>query len=281
MKNKTVLIAGSTGLIGQHLVSSAPKDWLVLTPSRDDLNSMFGCYFNPQVDVVIHAAGSAAPEVFQADPIDSIQANTELTIRLMKMLKRTGSFLFCSSTEVYSHGTTTPQHPRGCYIEGKRCGEAIVHAYRSMGADAKSARIALTYGPGTKKHDTRVVNQFIEQALTTGRINLRDSGEATRMFCYVTDMAEMLWNIVLRGTQPVYEVGGPERASINQLAMMIGYLTDAKVSIPVITPSKDAAADVQLNDSYIKEFGREKSTSLRDGLIKTIEYQRSLYQCEK
>jgi hypothetical protein len=84
-----------------------------------------------------------------------------------------------------------------------------------------SARIALAYGPGTKKHDTRVLNQFIEKALVQKRIELLDSGEATRTYCYIDDVVEMLWNIVLRGNQEVYNVGGHSVTSIADLAMRI------------------------------------------------------------
>ena len=111
-------------------------------------------------------------------------------------------------------GTTTPYHPRAAYIEGKRCGEVIVNAQRSKGIRAMSARIGLTYGPGTRKHDARVMNQFIEQALTTGKIQLIDDGSSGVCYCYAEDLMKMLWKILLHGTEAVYNVGGQDRMSI-------------------------------------------------------------------
>ena len=111
--------------------------------------------------------------MFTKHKLDTIAVNTSFLLKLFKYLKPNGKFLYISSSEVYSGatpshteemiGTTTPQHPRACYIEGKRCGEAICTAYREQGYYVKIARLALAYGPGTKAHDTRVINEFIEK----------------------------------------------------------------------------------------------------------------------
>jgi nucleoside-diphosphate-sugar epimerase len=258
----------------------------VFTPTREEL----AVFKFPSADIIIHAAGYAQPEKFMADPLNTIKVNTDLTRHLFSALNPGGTFLFCSSTEVYSGfpysameediGTTTPQHPRAAYIEGKRCGEAIVEAFRRNGVKASSARIATVYGPGTQKSDSRALNQFIEQALTQKRITLRDKGDAVRTLCYVSDMAEMLWSIALRGTQSVYNVGGTTVTSIWQLAQKIAEKTGAELVIPDHdTISISGPREVHVDLTRIRnEFGKTEYISLDDGLDKTIAYQRGIYE---
>jgi nucleoside-diphosphate-sugar epimerase len=194
--------------------------------------------------------------------------------------------LYISSSEIYSGakppyketdiGTTTPQHPRACYIEGKRCGEAICMAYKEQGYDVKIARLALAYGPGTKKGDTRVINQFIEQALTTGEIKMKDGGTARRTYCYVEDVAQMMLDVLFKGRDCVYNVGGDTKVTIYSLAHSIGLLTKSKV-ISGEGGLDGAPDDVCLDmTKTLNEFPR-KFVGLLEGLSKTVEYQKQLY----
>lgn len=283
MRNKLVLIAGATGFIGSHLNATVPDSFDIYTPSHQDL--VEEDVLLPQSDYIIHAAGYAAPSIFMKNPVDTVAVNTTTTIRLLKHLKPGGAFLYCSSSEVYkglSHyatedeiGTTTPYHPRAAYIEGKRCGEVIVNAQRSKGIRAMSARIGLTYGPGTRKHDARVMNQFIEQALTTGKIQLIDDGSSGVCYCYAQDLMKMLWKILLHGTEAVYNVGGQDRMSIAELAMKISALTGASVMLG----NQPGVPQTKMNlQRYTEEFGPPEYTDFDEGLKATIDFQRKLYQ---
>jgi nucleoside-diphosphate-sugar epimerase len=287
-KNKTVIITGATGLIGAHLVATAPSGIDYFKPSRTYLTELEEL---PGADIIIHAAGYGQPSRFMEDPLETIHVNTRVTEHLLESLKPGGSFLFCSSTEIYSGlthpareeetGTTTPQHPRSCYIEGKRCGEAIVQAYRNKGVQAASARIGHTYGPGVRKGDTRVMSQLIDQALTKGSIDLLDSGCAIRTFCYATDTARMLWDIALKGTQGVYNVGGKSVISIWGLAQMIADKTGCQFSSRVanVTELMDIGApqEVLIDLTRIEEeFGKRNYVTLDEGLDDTIAWQGSL-----
>ncbi len=286
LRGKDILIMGATGLIGSHLARQAALAGANVYEPR--AHCMDYCYPS-NVDIVVHAGGYGQPAKFTKRPIETIQVNTNSTIRLFHALKPGGTFLFCSSSEVYSGlhkmasesdiGITTPQHPRSAYIEGKRAGEAIVHAYRNAGINAMSARIALAYGPGTKKHDTRVLNQFIEKALTLGKIELLDSGEATRTYCYIDDVIENLWSVVLRGNQEVYNVGGYSVTSIANLAKRIGALTGTEVVIPKTSNSvAGAPSEVRMDLTRTKmAFWKTEYVDLNDGLDRTIQYQRELY----
>jgi UDP-glucuronate decarboxylase len=286
LEGKTVLITGSTGLIGSALLASL-RDIKVtaITPGREDLLDKN----YPEADVILHCAGYGQPALFMQYPVNTIQVNTRFTAELLWSLKSGGSFLFCSSSEVYNGldklateddiGTTNPGHPRACYIESKRCGEVIVNSFRAVGRRAFSARIAPTYGPGTRLHDTKAMSQFIEAALVNKKIVLQDSGEAIRTYGYIDDIVETLWNIVLNGTQSVYNVGGYSVTSIANLAMKIGDLTGAEVVIPEGVPDQIGGAKVvKLDLTRIeKEFGKTDYVSLYEGLQRTIEYQRGLY----
>ena len=307
---KTVLVTGATGMIGTHLLAT-----LALLNEKGWGMKVFGVYHSdPEshtqeiaerggiylvndhrdsmalgADVIIHAAGYAQPVVFTKDPAATIRINTTTTDLLLRCLYPGGQFLFISSSEVYSGlgglvtessiGNTNPLHPRACYIEGKRCGEAIVNAYRQTGVDAKSARLSLAYGPGTRKHDKRAMSQFIAQALMENEIKLKYSGREPRTFCYISDAIEMLWRVLLRGKQPVYNVGGESVTNMAGVAAMIAHHTGAMLTIPAEESVLEGAPLVVSMDlTRIKqEFGKKDFISLEDGLKRTIDWQRGLY----
>lgn len=290
--SQRLLITGAFGLVGKvicRLLEDKYPEIEVTKVKCDEfsadrvLKEHYAGY-----DFIIHAAGYGQPQMFSKDKPKTILLNTEYTDYLIRKLKKGGSFLFISTSEVYSGapsphtelsiGTTTPQHPRACYIEGKRCGEAICGAYREQGYDVKIARLALAYGEGTKKGDTRVINQFIEQALTTGEIRMKDKGEAMRTYLYVEDCAQMMLNILFKGTQPVYNVGGANHeVSIAGMAQLIASMTGAKV-IPGDKGLDGAPDKVEMSVGlYCTEFPDYKFTPFTEGLLKTINYQKQLY----
>ncbi len=308
LKNKTVLITGASGIVGTYFLAglsttntkvyavcqSKPETyWKEITDSfnctvlRGDLcNDTFAKKL-PEVDVIIHAAGYGQPGKFMQNPLKTIKLNTAVTLLLLEKLKAKGKFLFISSSEIYSGlkspykeyqiGTTNTDHSRACYIEAKRCGEAIINSARMNGVDAKSARLSLAYGPGTKKDDARVINSFIRKALTEEKIEMMDSGEAMRTYCYVTDAVETMWKILLYGKEHVYNVGGISKISIAGLGKIIGKILDVPVIIPkskkqALSGAPDA---VSLELKKIKkEFGKKEFISIKKGLKKTIEWQK-------
>jgi UDP-glucuronate decarboxylase len=315
---REVLITGASGLLGAQVLAcfhkwnleharpiavtlvthSALPTWLGelvnvpgLSMARGDLTDPGFCGWLPTADAIIHAAGYAQPGKFLANPAKTIQINTAATLTLLEKLRPEGNFLFLSSSEVYSGcvqtpyredaiGTTDPSHPRACYIEGKRCGEALCHAFRREGRDVKIGRIALTYGPGTQVDDVRVLNTLIRQGLLEGRISLRDQGAATRTLGYVSDVGELLLAVLMSGRQAVYNIGGRSMITILGLAHAIGRL----VGVPVSVPRSDddptgAAAEVDLDiDRACEEFGKREFVGLEDGLARTVEWQRELYR---
>lgn len=287
LKGKSVLVTGATGLIGTTLcaaIACSGPGALAWQGKTEQGTLEADAY-----DFIVQAAGSAAPSVFTARPLETLEAAIEDTgICLGHWLRGGGRFLFLSTSEIYSGatpphretdiGTATPEHPRAAYIFGKLAGETICHAYRAQGVDARIARVSLAYGPGTRRGDGRVLNEFIEQALTRKQISLRDSGGAVRTYCYVADTVEMLLNVLLHGKQAVYNVGGQSSVSINELAVLIGELTGAAVDWPNTQPDPAAPGAVRLAMTrYTDEFGAPDYVPLREGLRRTIEFQRGLY----
>ncbi len=289
---KKLLLTGAFGLVGSAICKLLEEKYPEIEIRKikfqggiDD--SILSWKEGGTYDYIIHASGYGQPQLFGKDKVKTISVNTNFTSELFNYLNPKGSFLFVSTSEVYSGapsphteemiGTTTPQHPRACYIEGKRCGEAICMAYKEQGYDVKIARLALAYGPGTKKGDTRVLNQFIEQALTLGRICLLDDGSARRTYCYVDDVAEMMLNILFKGKDVVYNVGGVSNTSILELANLIGLMTQVDV-IPGHKSLEGAPDDVKLDITKVTtEFPRD-FVKMYDGINNTIEYQKKLYE---
>jgi len=328
LADKTVLVTGASGLIGTQMLmglaycqmelgipidvvavvrSSVPEHLRPYAESglatflTGDLNERELMDSLPRAHVIVHAATYGQPMKFLDEAVATLKLNTAVTCALLDKVIPGGHFLFCSSSEVYSGlndspygedqiGTTTPAHLRSSYIEGKRCGEAMCHAYRTHGVDAKVARLSLAYGPGTRTGDARVLNSFIEQALSKGEIRLRDRGEANRTYCYVADAVHMLWMILLDGKQatppnkggyPVYNVGGISGTTIVELANLIGRW----LGVPVIVPPDDrdrvagAVGNGQMSISrYADEFGPVEFMGLPEGLARTIAWQRGIYE---
>lgn len=316
VRDATVLVTGASGLLGTYFlatlcmlrqsgaalkvqaqVHSEPAAHTAEIIRRGgfhlvraNLADFQECSALPEADIILHAAGYGQPAAFLANPLATIQINTTATATLLQKLRPGGAFLFVSTSEVYSGlkkslaqeadiGTTTPLHPRASYIEGKRCGEAICNAARGRGVRATSGRLALAYGPGTRQHDKRALNSFIERALCQRRIELMDAGKAIRTYGYVTDAVELLWHAALHGTQPVYNIGGRSTVTIAELANLIGSLTGAPVAFPA-TQKEMAGAPEEVRLDLSRVEGEFKKTSFVDmaaGLRRTIDWQRGLY----
>lgn len=321
LDGRSVLITGAAGLMGVMMVASlrermrrSGRPITVTATSRSRPPAMFAALFEgahvafipcdladavdvralPQADCIIHAAGYGQPGKFLESPAKTILLNTMATAALFEKCAPDGHFLFVSSSEVYSGsprsphreddiGSTDPGHRRGCYIEGKRCGEAICHAYAGRGPTPRIGRLALAYGPGTRADDQRVLNSLIRKGLLDGRIDLLDQGAAWRTYCYLTDAVEMLFTIMLHGRSVVYNIGGRSRTTILQLAQSIGGLLQVPVSVPRVedgatTGLAGAPDDVSLDlHRYCDEFGKRDFVPLDAGLMRTIVWQRHLY----
>lgn len=312
--NKKILVTGASGLIGVYLISCLKffKEknnleiyaWIKNEIDENFIEIFSGCNvirkdltdensFSdlPEFDVILHSAGYGQPAKFMEDKIKTIKLNTISTIKLFENLNPNGKFLFVSSSEIYSGldrndiseteiGTTNTDHPRSCYIEGKRCGESICYTYSEKGYDVKIVRLSLAYGPGTKKNDQRVLNSLIQKGLENDIIELLDHGNSIRTYSYITDVIEMFWNIILFGTEKLYNVGGESIVSILNLSELIGEEMGKNVKIPE-TENKLVGNPNLVNISirrYLNEFEKKDFVSIKEGLRNTIEWQKKLYK---
>lgn len=315
-----ILITGATGAIGIHVLAAfrqiaedgtrfdlyatfqndvtGPIAELLAHPSfhviQGDLTSSAFRHTLPKTDFVIHAAGYGQPQRFLEDPSKTIRLNAEATLDLLDMLPASGRLLFISSSEVYAGlpagtlhrenqiGISGPDHPRACYIEGKRCGEAACFAAHSRGLNAVSARLGLAYGPGARAGDRRAMYSFIDNAIRDRRIKLLDRGEARRSYCYASDAVKMMMHILIEGREPVYNIGGNCRFSYLAVAEKIGRLLEVPVCVPGDSrPLVGAPSDVSLDTSrYEAEFGPLYYTDFDTGLSRTVEWhlERAKYQ---
>jgi nucleoside-diphosphate-sugar epimerase len=316
-ENKVVLLTGASGLVGSNILMglyhclkernvnmkvyatahhSLPEQLAELSKDctitflQGDLADKNFLAELPHSDIIIHAATYAQPQRFTADPEHTLRLSTYSLFELLEKVNKDGKFLFVSSSEIYSGltsppfseeqiGTTNVLHPRACYIEGKRCGEAICNAYRLKSVDAKSVRLSLAYGPGVGRNDTRVMHSLIEKGLREHRIKLMDAGVAKRTFCYISDAVQMMWKVLLQGKESLYNIGGISTVTIGELAQKIGDILNVPVEIPAEHNNGLAGAplDVRVNmRKFNEEFGSCEYIPFEIGLQRTIDWHRGL-----
>jgi nucleoside-diphosphate-sugar epimerase len=315
LENKSIMITGANGLIGMNFLASLyilkkklpgitvfpvfhnePPAFLLPFLEMNDIYPLIGDLTNenfikklPRIDFVIHAAGSGEPTKFIKNSISTLKVNTITTIKLLEKLQENGRFLFLSSSDIYNGlqsgllysenqiGTTNTDHPRACYIEGKRTGETICDLFREKGIATFAIRLSLTYGPGLRIDDQRVLPSFIKQGLN-GKIELLDKGNVERTFCYVTDAIELMWFVLLFGTKRVYNVGSISHIKIIELAELIGKILNVTVCIPnAYNGIAGAPLSNRLDLSRIfTEYQKNDFIELAEGLKKTINWYRCL-----
>ncbi|HAF25959.1 MAG TPA: NAD-dependent dehydratase [Lachnospiraceae bacterium] len=311
MRKNRVLVTGGAGFLGSHLCDrllATGNDVIcvdnLFTGSKDNIrHNLNNPYFefirhdmiNPiyvECDQIYNLACPASPIWYQRDPIYTTKTSVFGAFNALGLAKRTGARILQTSTsEVYGDPECHPQQesyrgnvntigPRSCYDEGKRVAETLFFDYhRQHGVDIKVMRIFNTYGPRMDIGDGRVVSNFIVQALKGEDITIYGDGSQTRSFCYVDDLIEgmiRLMNSRDGFTGPV-NVGNPGEFTIKQLAEIVIELTgsDSKIiyeDLPVDDPTQ-RKPDISLAK---KELDWEPKIELKEGLVKTIEYFKTM-----
>jgi UDP-glucuronate decarboxylase len=245
-----------------------------------------------EVDEIYNLACPASPIHYQFDPVQTTKTSVHGAINMLGLAKRLKiKILQASTSEVYGNPTVHPQpetywgnvNPiglRSCYDEGKRCAETLFFDYnRQHKLRIKVARIFNTYGPRMHPNDSRVISNFIVQALKGEDITVYGDGSQTRSFCYVDDMIEGLIKLMNSPddfTGPV-NLGNPVEFSILELAQKVIELTGSNSKIVFKPLLPDDLTQRQPVLSLAKQGLKwEPKVSLIDGLQKTITYFRNI-----
>lgn len=251
-----------------------------------------------KADTVFHLASPASPNYhskisYHALPLETMLANSQGTMRLLEFARNCkAKFLFASTSEVYGDPLEHPQNenyrgnvsttgPRSVYDESKRFGETITSYFsRERSVDTKIARIFNTYGPRMGKEDMRMIINFISQALQGDSITVFGDGSQTRSLCFVTDTVDGLMKLMFSDSAiaEVVNIGSDEEHSVLEFANMVKKLTDSHSEIVFSEElPKDDPVKRKPDISKAKSLlGWEPKVRLEEGLLKTIEYVKSL-----
>ena len=305
-----VVITGGAGFVGSHiaeflltqghqvtcldnLITGASKN---LENIRDNGNFSFIKYdvtnyidLPGNVDYILHFASPASPVDFDRFPIQIMKAGGLGTLNALGLAKaKKAKFLLASSSEIYGDALINPQKedywgnvnpigPRGVYDEAKRYAEALTMAYhRQHGIETRIARIFNTYGPRMRQNDGRVIPNFITQALKNEPLTVFGNGSQTRSFCYVSDLVQAVYRLMLSDiTEPV-NLGNPHEMMVKELAEMVIKLTGNKSQVAYKPLPQD---DPKTRRPDITKAQRllnwQPQISLEEGLLKTIEWFRT------
>jgi dTDP-glucose 4,6-dehydratase len=242
------------------------------------------------VDGVLNLASPASPKDYLEHPIETLAVGSSGTRNMLELARRHNArFLLSSTSECYGDplehpqsetywGNVNPVGPRSCYDESKRFAEALtMAAHRTYNVRSNIARIFNTYGPRMKLDDGRVVPAFLGQALRGEPITIFGDGSQTRSFCYVTDMVDGLYRLMLSDERYPVNLGNPSEMTIFEFAQRIQALTGSASPIAFRPLPQDDPKRRQPDIGKAKRLlGWEPGVALDDGLRQTIAYFRGL-----
>lgn len=250
-----------------------------------------------KIDEIYHLASPADPNVkspvsYMAYPFETMRANTIGTWNLCELaLKHKARLLFASTSEVYGDPEKSPQDenyrgnvsttgPRAVYDESKRFGETIVSTFaREKNLDGRIVRIFNTYGPRMNPNEGRAVVNFIQQAIKNKSITIYGDGIQTRSFCYIDDEVEGLILAMEKAKAgEVFNIGNDDERTILDFAKLIKKLAKSKSKIVFSNnlPEDDPTQRKPDIQKARKLLGWSPKTQLKIGLLKTIDYFRSI-----
>ena len=301
-----ILVTGGAGFLGSHLCERllARGDEVIcldnlftgrrfnIIPLLEHSNFEFLRHdvvdpFKLEVDQIYNLACPASPVHYQHNPIKTVKTSVMGAINCLGLAKRIRARVFQASTsEVYGdpdvhpqtedyRGNVNPIGPRACYDEGKRCAETLFFDYhRQNEVDVRVVRIFNTYGPRMLPDDGRVVSNFIVQALQGEDITVYGDGGQTRSFCYVDDLVQAFLLMMDQDgfTGPV-NLGNTHEFTILELANQVLELTGSSSRIVREPLPQDDPLQRKPDISLAREqLGWEPKISLKEGLLRTIEY---------
>jgi dTDP-glucose 4,6-dehydratase len=308
---KRVLITGAAGFLGSHLCDRFIKEGYsvigmdnLITGDLKNIEHLFKLkefeFYNHDVskfihvpgplDYILHFASPASPIDYLKIPIQTLKVGSLGTHNCLGLaLAKNARILVASTSEVYGDplvhpqteeywGNVNPVGPRGVYDEAKRFQEAITMAYHTFHqVQTRIVRIFNTYGPRMRLNDGRALPAFIGQALRGEDLTVFGDGSQTRSFCYVDDLVEGIYRLLMSEYAQPVNVGNPDEISLKDFAEEIIKLTGTAQQIVYKPLPTDDPKQRQPDISKAKEIlGWEPKVSRAEGLKITYEYFKAL-----
>src|ERR1700761_3848900 len=308
--SKRILITGAAGFLGSHLCDRFLAEGYqvigmdnLLTGNIKNIEHLFPVkefefyhhdvskfvHVPGNIDYILHFASPASPIDYLKMPIQTLKVGALGTHNLLGLAKAKGSrILVASTSEIYGDPLIHPQveeywgnvntiGPRGCYDEAKRFAEAMTMAYhREHKVETRIVRIFNTYGPRMRINDGRVVPAFISQALKNKPITVFGKGTQTRSFCYVSDLIEGIYRLMMSDYDLPVNIGNPVEMTMLQFAEEIIKATGSKSKIVFKPLPQDDPKQRKPNITKAKTILKwEPQVKLAEGLTDTIAYFRT------
>ena len=311
MEKKTALITGAAGFLGSHLCDRFIKEGYhviamdnLITGNLENIAHLFQLdrfefiehdvtkhiEIPGNLNYILHFASPASPIDYLKIPIQTLKVGALGTHNCLGLAKaKKARILVASTSEVYGDplvhpqnedywGNVNPVGPRGVYDEAKRYMEAITMAYHSFHQlDTRIVRIFNTYGPRMRLNDGRALPAFIGQALRGEDLTVFGDGSQTRSFCFVNDLVEGIYRLLMSDYSLPMNIGNPDEISLKDFAEEILSLTGNKVKIIYKPLPVDDPKQRQPDITRAKEIlGWAPEVSRKEGLKITYEYFRTL-----
>ncbi|MBL7717334.1 MAG: SDR family oxidoreductase [Flavipsychrobacter sp.] len=305
--SKRILITGAAGFLGSHLCDRFIKEGYevigmdnLLTGNIKNIEHLFPLeafqfyhhdvskfvHVPGKVDYILHFASPASPIDYLKMPIQTLKVSSLGTHNLLGLAKAKGArILVASTSEVYGDPLVHPQNeeywgnvnpigPRGVYDEAKRFMESMTMAYHNYHqVETRIIRIFNTYGPRMRLDDGRALPTFMSQALRGEDVTVYGDGSQTRSFCYVDDLVEGIYRLLLSGYHLPVNIGNPSEITLLQFAEEILKLTGSKSKIVFEPLPQDDPKQRQPDITKAKEIlGWEPKVDRSEGLKRTLEY---------
>lgn len=311
MDRKRILITGAAGFLGSHLCDRAIKEGYhviamdnLITGDLKNIEHLFKLeqfefhhhditkfiHISGKLDYILHFASPASPIDYLKIPIQTLKVGAHGTHNCLGLAKAKGArILVASTSEVYGDplvhpqteeywGNVNPVGPRGVYDEAKRFMESITMAYnRFHGVQTRIIRIFNTYGPRMRLNDGRALPAFIGQALRGEDLTVFGDGSQTRSFCYVDDLVEGIYRLLMSDYDMPVNIGNPAEITLKEFAEEVIKLTGTAQEIVYKPLPVDDPKQRQPDITKAKEIlGWEPKVARAEGLKITYEYFKNL-----